>query len=138
MFKIFHYILGREIMIQKKLAKDIHRLASRHFFRSPNKGGDVIWRNRSYDNRGSSTLAEMRFQRIDLIERILKDYLSVIIKKKTCLSVQSIFYLILIGSDFSTLKVCSNAISHPPSPSTPQTLHHHPGLCHYAIVLLLR
>jgi hypothetical protein len=42
---------GVEIMVQKKLAKNIYGLASASYFRTRYQGGDNIWRDRVFDNR---------------------------------------------------------------------------------------
>jgi hypothetical protein len=45
------YSRGIEIIVQKRLAKDIYGLASVSYFRTKYKGGDNIWRERIFDNR---------------------------------------------------------------------------------------
>ncbi|MBN1999695.1 TonB-dependent receptor, partial [candidate division KSB1 bacterium] len=42
---------GIEIIVQKKLAKDLYGLASASLFRSRYQGYDRVWRDRVYDNR---------------------------------------------------------------------------------------
>jgi len=42
---------GMEIMLQKKLAKDIYGLASVSYFRTRYQGADDIWRDRVFDNQ---------------------------------------------------------------------------------------
>jgi outer membrane receptor protein involved in Fe transport len=42
---------GIELLVQKKLAKDLYGLASASYFRSTYCGGDGIWRDRVFDNR---------------------------------------------------------------------------------------
>jgi hypothetical protein len=42
---------GVEMMVQKKMARNLYGLASATWFRSRYRGGDGIWRNRTFDNR---------------------------------------------------------------------------------------
>jgi len=45
------YSRGIEMIVQKKMARNIYGLASATWFRSRYRGGDGIWRDRAYDNR---------------------------------------------------------------------------------------
>ncbi len=50
------YTRGLEVMVQKRLARDVYGLASASFFRSRYRGGDGIWRDRVFDNRAIFSL----------------------------------------------------------------------------------